>query len=543
MINTRKLSQYVYFLETDKSIVDRVRPIELPTQPFAIIIYSDKGEQGKITKVTFTEFIDIYGFPEKTSHVTKKSQYELVKTGNRVYVINISGVTESKKQTFTFTKDEITNKNTLDSTVEVSKTIKGTSLVLGDRDLMIITTKYFGTYTNKLKFKVKFEQVRVGNNKYNLATISVYKATEVNGKRVFKLVEEFNGYLDSLLVDEDGNSLFLEKLQEKSKYIRVKVNPNEGQNFDFEDPVTYEVSFVRDPGDPDYIGDKFLQNDEIKDIINEFDDETDFKYFVEGGQRTLRQLWPSFDVNVIRSEMIKKCEELMSVYIQDFYGLEKIEHVKQELTSFTPFAQAFFPDTLRYVSYDDEFVVEQIPISVDVAITAHRIDESYGQYYPASGMLQKLNNQLDLTVKIKKRDRDVLYSSNINPITKLFNEGIFIWGNKTTYAVESKLEQLHVRRLLNFMVVRPLKSKLLPYIFKPMTPAYVYEIASVVNDHLLELKQRGQLDDQTYKIKTVGTEVWITLNLKPVNAIEYIIVHMIILPSEGITIEGGTTTK
>jgi len=75
-----------------------------------------------------------------------------------------------------------------------------------------------------------------------------------------------------------------------------------------------------------------------------------------------------------------------------------------------------------------------------------------------------------------------LYSLNINPISKIFNEGIFVWGNKTTKQADSKLEQLHVRRLINFMIVKPLKSRLLPYIFKPMTPSMITEISNIVRD-------------------------------------------------------------
>lgn len=35
-------------------------------------MYSEKGEQGKLMNVGFSEFVDIFGVPDKKSHITKK---------------------------------------------------------------------------------------------------------------------------------------------------------------------------------------------------------------------------------------------------------------------------------------------------------------------------------------------------------------------------------------------------------------------------------------------------------------------------------------
>lgn len=535
-MDIRKKSQYVYFSETDKSIVERVRPVELPISPYQIIMYSEKGEQGKLMNVGFSEFVDIFGVPDKKSHITKKQQYELVKTGQKIYVINVSGVDESKVQSINYTVSG--NSYTLDNTPVISTITKGTEFQIGDTEqsLLKITTKYFGTYVNNLKIKVKFREIPVGNSTLNNVLITVFKVVEENGKVIEKQLEEFSGFLDNL-VDDNGNSLFIEDIQSKSKYIKVKVNVEQQSNFRFPTEKTFEISFVRKPSDSDFVKDKLMSNDEIKNLIALFDDDTDFKYFVEGGIRTLKEIDSTFDQAVIRSEMIKKCQELMQIYIQDFYKVNDLNTVKSELTSNSSYSQQFYPDVIKTMVYDDEIVKEPFPVSVEVQKLSHNIDETYGQFYPQSGMLQKID-QIDLTQKIRKSDRDELYASNINPITKMFNEGIFVWGNKTTYQVDSKLEQLHVRRLLNFMIVRPLKQRLLPYIFKPMSPQFISEISNIVSDLILYLKQRGQVDDMTYRLQTIGTEVMITLNIKPVNQIEYITINMVVLPSEGITIEG-----
>lgn len=76
---------------------------------------------------------------------------------------------------------------------------------------MKITTKYFGTYVNNLKIKVKFREIPVGNSTLNNVLITVFKVVEENGKVIEKQLEEFSGFLDNL-VDDNGNSLFIEDI-------------------------------------------------------------------------------------------------------------------------------------------------------------------------------------------------------------------------------------------------------------------------------------------------------------------------------------------
>lgn len=529
-MDLRKKSQYVYFVETDKSIVEEIKPIELDVSPFQLIMYSEKGPQG-LNKVGFSDFVSLYGVPEKTSHITKKQQYDLVKTGNKIYVINVSDVDKSKVQSFDYTDDGTSI--TLLNTPSVIEFIKGTDVRFGTGELSLlkIYPKYFGTYVNDLKFKVSFSTDQTTSKP--LVKIEVFKL--VDG--VETKVEEMSGYLEELLNDS-GESLFIEDIQKNSNYINVIVNKSvDLSKLDISDNPTFDVSFVPS-SEQNKIPDKVMTHDEIVNIIELLDEDSEFKYFVEQGMRTLANINSSIDVSVIRSQQVQKCAELMQVYFQDFFGVTDKEIVKNELVSNSSYSQQFYPDIIKPMVYNNNEVVnEPFPVSVEVQKLSHKIDETYGQYYPQSGMLQKLENQIDLTQKIRKQDRDELYSLNVNPISKIFNEGIFVWGNKTTYQIDSKLEQLHVRRLLNFMIVKPLKSRLLPYIFKPMTPQIISEISTILRDLSLSLKGT-QVDDMTYKIQTIGTEVQITLNIKPVNQIEYITINMVVLPSEGITIEG-----
>ena len=532
----RKKSQYVYFNEEDKSIVEEIKPIELDVSPFQLIMYSDKGPKG-LHKVGFSEFINLFGTPEKTSHITKKQQFDLVKTGNKIYVFNVSGVDQTKVQSFGYSETDTSI--TLSNTVDISILTEGDNVefTTDEFSLLKIYPKYFGTYVNTLRLEVDF--TKDTNNSKNLVTIKVYKL--ING--IETKVEEMSGYLEDV-VNDKGESLNIMDIQSMSKYISVLVNKSVDFSkldypiLDVSAKPIFNVSFVTQ--DSSQIPDKVLSATRIEELLDTLDEDSEFKYFVEQGMGKLTEvdssLQPS-DISSIRMKQVEKCEQLMQVYYQDFFGINDINVVKSNVVSMSSYTQQFYPDIIKPIVYGSEVVYEPFPVSVEVQKISQKIDELYGQYYPASGMLQKIPDQIDLTQKIRKQDRDELYSLNINPISKIFNEGIFVWGNKTTKQADSKLEQLHVRRLINFMIVKPLKSRLLPYIFKPMTPSMITEISNIVRDLQLSLKG-NQVDDMTYKIQTIGTQVQITLNIKPVNQIEYITVNMIVLPSEGITIEG-----
>jgi hypothetical protein len=61
---------------------------------------------------------------------------------------------------------------------------------------------------------------------------------------------------------------------------------------------------------------------------------------------------------------------------------------------------------------------------------------------------------LSTTERLRREDRDDLYSANINPIASFPSEGIVIFGQKTLQVTPSALDRINVRRLLIFLKKR-----------------------------------------------------------------------------------------
>ncbi len=136
---------------------------------------------------------------------------------------------------------------------------------------------------------------------------------------------------------------------------------------------------------------------------------------------------------------------------------------------------------------------------------------------------------------MKKEQRDLIYEHNVNPISKIFDNGIFIWGNKTAYDKNSKLRSLNVRRMINFDIVQPLRKFLINYLFKPFSPVYVVEIQNYLTDLIRNLKNSGKVEDMIFDVKanTNTNELIVNLYIKPIGAIEYISINLNILPTSG----------
>ena len=61
---------------------------------------------------------------------------------------------------------------------------------------------------------------------------------------------------------------------------------------------------------------------------------------------------------------------------------------------------------------------------------------------------------VDVAHQLRRKDRDDLYSANINPIAKFPAEGIVIFGQKTLQVTPSALDRINVRRLMIFVKKR-----------------------------------------------------------------------------------------
>ncbi len=136
---------------------------------------------------------------------------------------------------------------------------------------------------------------------------------------------------------------------------------------------------------------------------------------------------------------------------------------------------------------------------------------------------------LDVAHQLRRKDRDDLYSANINPIAKFPAEGIVIFGQKTLQVTPSALDRINVRRLMIFVKKR-ISQMASTILFDPNAKTTWARFTSQVNPFLADIKTNFGLSD--YKVvldETTTTPELIDRNilyaqifLKPTRAIEYI---------------------
>ena len=136
---------------------------------------------------------------------------------------------------------------------------------------------------------------------------------------------------------------------------------------------------------------------------------------------------------------------------------------------------------------------------------------------------------VDVAHQLRRKDRDDLYSANINPIAKFPAEGVVIFGQKTLQVTPSALDRINVRRLMIFVKKRisQIASGLL---FDPNVQQTWKRFTAQVNPFLADVKTnfglsdyRVVLDDTTTTPDLVDRNIlYAQIYLKPTRAIEFI---------------------
>ena len=100
-----------------------------------------------------------------------------------------------------------------------------------------------------------------------------------------------------------------------------------------------------------------------------------------------------------------------------------------------------FNDTFRYV-----------PLNGDIAGTCARTDiEQFPWFSPAGTSRGAILNAVKLAYNPGKKQRDLLYSSRINPVIFSPGAGIILFGDKTGFGKSSAFDRINVRRLFIFL--------------------------------------------------------------------------------------------
>ena len=138
-----------------------------------------------------------------------------------------------------------------------------------------------------------------------------------------------------------------------------------------------------------------------------------------------------------------------SMYVMDLgtYGSSLGEVVTQANTRDTSYAATYWP----WVRMIDPSTGKHVWVPASTVIPgvyAFNDRVSAPWFAPAGINRGGLNTVLQAELKLTQGNRDALYSSNINPIATLPQQGVVVYGQKTLQKSQSALDRVNVRRLM-----------------------------------------------------------------------------------------------
>lgn len=165
-------------------------------------------------------------------------------------------------------------------------------------------------------------------------------------------------------------------------------------------------------------------------------------------------------------------------------------------------------------------------------------------FAPAGYRRGRLTKPADIEVSLNQGDKDVLYSNNLNPITKEPQGGIVIFGQKTAQRTPTALDRVNVRRLMIY--IRKVLLQLgKPFQFEP-NDQFTWELVEDAVRPFLDdlLNRRAITEGDVICDSTTNTplrvdrnEMWCSVVIKPTKSAETIVFD-INLTNQSATING-----
>jgi phage tail sheath protein FI len=165
-------------------------------------------------------------------------------------------------------------------------------------------------------------------------------------------------------------------------------------------------------------------------------------------------------------------------------------------------------------------------------------------FAPAGFRRGRLQKPSDVEVGLNQGDKDALYSSNVNPVSKENQSGIVIMGQKTAQRQPSALNSVNVRRLMVY-IRKVLLILGQPFQFEP-NDEFTWELVEdSVQPFLDDLIARRAITEGAVQCdSTTNTplrrdrkELWCSITIKPTLAAETVVFE-VNLTNQSATING-----
>ena len=177
---------------------------------------------------------------------------------------------------------------------------------------------------------------------------------------------------------------------------------------------------------------------------------------------------------------------------------------------------------------------------------------SFPWYAPAGVTRGRVPDGVSITLRTKpySGDNDLLYSNQWNFFTQNINVGVLLEGNKTMQKETTALDRVNVRRLCNYIKrqVRDISNR---YKYEPNTEGLRMQFSDEISGMLSEIKSNAGVTD--FIVICNGTnntnetiernELHCKIAIKPVKAIEYIMIDFVILKQSVNFIESNVTAR
>ena len=154
---------------------------------------------------------------------------------------------------------------------------------------------------------------------------------------------------------------------------------------------------------------------------------------------------------------------------------------------------------------------------------------------PAGLVRGRLTKPSDVEVTLTQGDRDSLYSGGnvINPIVNFPQNGIAIYGQRTSQREPSALDRINVRRMMIY-IKKVLLLSTQRLVFEPNDRFTWERVENLVNPLLDDiLRRRGITEFKVICDETVNTpvrvdrnEMWCKVLIKPTKAAEIVIFEL-----------------
>ncbi len=154
----------------------------------------------------------------------------------------------------------------------------------------------------------------------------------------------------------------------------------------------------------------------------------------------------------------------------------------------------------------------------------------------AAGLVRgKLTGRSEVEAVVLQGGRDLMYGGGnaINPIVKFPQEGIVMWGQRTSQREETSLDRENVMDML-IQIRKDILASTRQYSFEPSDPITWSQIVGAVTPYLQDIKDnRGIKSFSVVSDATVNTtarqergEIWVRVQITPVKAGEIVVFEL-----------------